>query len=80
MNIQEPAMSAPSHHSYLLRLWRERSEPSWRVTLIPVARPDERRHFADLEALCAFLRAQAGAEPDLNDDRNTTYCTPSETS
>ena len=73
-------MPEPSHHSYLLRLWRERSETSWRVTLIPVARPDAHQHFADLDALYAFLCAQAGANPDLNDDRNTTYCTPSESS
>jgi hypothetical protein len=73
-------MPAPSHHSYLLRLWRERSETSWRVTLIPVARPDAHQHFADLEALFAFLRAQTGAEPDLNDDWDTTYCTRSEIS
>lgn len=36
---------------------------------------DLRRHFADLEAPCAFLRAQAGAEPDPNDDRDSVYCT-----
>ena len=73
-------MPEPTHHSYLLRLWRERSEAPWRVTLIAVGQPEAHQHFADLDALCAFLRAQAGQEPDLNHDRNTTYCTPSETS
>ena len=73
-------MPEQSHHSYLLRLWRERSETSWRVTLIPVARPDAHQHFADLDALYAFLRTQTGTEPIVNDDVCTTYCTPSETS
>jgi hypothetical protein len=66
--------------SYLLRLWRERPDGPVRATLIAVGQPDAHQHFADLDALCAFLRAQAGAQPDLNDDRNTTYCTPSEIS
>ena len=47
------------HHSYLLRLWREHQGAPLRVTLIAVAQPDAHQHFADLEALCAFLRAQA---------------------
>jgi hypothetical protein len=34
---------------------------------------------ATLDDLCIFLRAQTGAESDLNVDRNTTYCTPSGT-
>jgi hypothetical protein len=37
------------------------------------------QHFADLEALCAFLREQRG-EVSMVHDRNTTYCTPSEIS
>ena len=73
-------MPEPIHHSYMLRLWRERSEEPWRVTLIAVVQPDERRHFDTLASCFAFLRAQAGANPDLNDDRDTTYCTPLESS
>jgi len=71
-------MSRPSPQSYLLRLWREHADAPMRATLIAVGQPDAHQHFADLDALCAFLRAQADAQPDLNDDWNTTYCTPSE--
>ena len=71
-------MSRPPPQSYLLRLWREHATAPVRATLIAVGQPDAHQHFADIEALCAFLRAQADAQPDLNDDRNTTYCTRSE--
>jgi len=73
-------MSRLSPQSYLLRLWREHPDAPMRATLIAVGQSDAHQHFADLNALCAFLRAQAGAEPDLYDDRNTTYCTPSQSS
>jgi hypothetical protein len=71
-------MPKSTHHSYLLRLWREQEGAPMRATLVAVARPEERQHFADLDALCTFLRAQASTEPDLNDDRNTRHCTSSE--
>ena len=71
-------MSRLSPQSYLLRLWREHPDTPMRATLIAVGQPDAHQHFADLAALCAFLRAQAGTEPDLNDDRNTRHCTSSE--
>ena len=51
-------MREPTHHSYLLRLWRDHAGAPWRATLIAAARPDEHRHFATLDALCAFLLAQ----------------------
>ena len=54
-------MPEPTHHSYLLRLWRERSDAPWRVTLIAVAQPDERRQFDTLEDCFAYLREQATA-------------------
>ena len=73
-------MPHPQAQSFLLRLWREHPDAPIRLTIVPVSRSDEHRHFATLDELCAFLRVQAGAEPDLNDDRNTTYCTPSESS
>ena len=73
-------MSRPPPQSYLLRLWREHPGAPLHATLIAVGQPDEQRHFADLEGLCAYLRAQAGQEPGINDDRNTTYCTRSEIS
>ena len=54
-------MPEPTHHSYMLRLWRERSDAPWRVTLIAVAQPDERRQFDTLEDCFAYLREQAAA-------------------
>ena len=73
-------MSRPPPQSYLLRLWRERPGAPMRATLIAVGQPGEQRHFADLDALCAFVRAQADQDAGLNDAWDTTYCTPSETS
>jgi hypothetical protein len=54
----------PGYRSYLLRLWRVGSAdaPSWRVSLEDV-RTHERRNFASLEQLVAFLKEQT--------DRNT---------
>lgn len=51
-------MPQSTQHSYLLRLWRERSETPWRVTLIAIAQPDEHRHFETLDACFAFLYEQ----------------------
>jgi hypothetical protein len=53
-------MPEPTHHSYLLRLWREHSQVPWRVMLIAVAQPDQRRQFDTLENCFAYLRRQAG--------------------
>ena len=64
--------------SYLLRLWREHPDAPVRATLIAVGQPEAHQHFANLEALCAFLRVQAGEEPGGHDTWNTPYCTPSE--
>jgi hypothetical protein len=60
--------------SYLLRLWRERSEAPWRVTLIMVAQPDQRRQFDTLEDCFAYLREQAAApnEPSVHPDGSST--------
>ena len=73
-------MPRPPPQSYLLRLRREHTGTPLRATLVPVAKPDEQQHFADLDALYAFLCAQTGIEPMVNDDVCTTYSTPSETS
>ena len=72
-------MPHPPPQSYLLRLWREQPGTPTRATLIPVGQPEVQRHFADLDALCAFLRAQAEQEACLNETWDTTDCTPSET-
>ena len=52
-------MPEPTHNSYMLRLWRERGEAPWRVTLIAVAQPDQQRQFDTLEDCFAFF-ARAG--------------------
>ena len=73
-------MAEPNQRSFLLRLWRDHAGAPWRTTLIDVAHASEARHFADLDALCAFLRVQADEGPGGHDTWDTTYCTPSETS
>jgi hypothetical protein len=65
-------------HSYLLRLWRDHAAAPMRATLIAVGRPNERRHFANLDELFAFLIAQA-YPVTLADDRpewDGDHCTP----
>ena len=66
-------MPEATHYSYMLRLWRERADAPWRVTVIAVAQPDERRHFDTLEDCFAFLQAQATAPsgPSLHPDGST---------
>lgn len=71
-------MTERKTHSFLLRLWRDHPGAPWRATLIDGTQPEERRHFATLDALCAFLQAQAGDVPGTNDERDTAYCNPSE--
>jgi len=67
-------MPEPTNHSYMLRLWRERSEAPWRVTLIAVAQPDQRRHFDTLEDCFAYLREQAATPngPSVHLDGSST--------
>ena len=53
------AEEAQEYQSYLLRLWRtgSRGKPTWRASL-ESAQTGERRGFADLESLFAFLEQQ----------------------
>lgn len=54
----------PAYLSYLLRLWRapDGADQPWRASLEdPLT--GERKGFADLEALCAFLHSQIEAHP-----------------
>jgi len=51
--------SPPEYLAYLLRLWREESAAHWRATL-QNPHTGERRSFADLHTLLAFLEAQTG--------------------
>jgi hypothetical protein len=71
-------MTEPKTRSFLLRLWRDHPGAPWRATLIDGTQPEERRHFATLDALYTFLCAQVGEGSGANDERDTAYCTPSE--
>lgn len=69
-------MAHPPPQSFLLRVWRERAGAPLRATLVPVAQQQAPRHFVTLEALHAFLQAEAdgAAEPIARDNPD---CTPS---
>lgn len=64
--------------SYLLRLWREHAGAPLRATLIAVAPDEAPRHFASLDALHAFLLAEAGAGAPTTHDPDDVHCTPSQ--
>jgi hypothetical protein len=56
------------YRSYLLRLWRigTADPPSWRASLED-ARTHQRRNFASLEQLYAFLMDETDGAPDSDD-------------
>lgn len=56
-------MAEQTHVSFLLRIWRPNTRSPWHVTVVDVAQPGERQHFATLDALFAFLTAQTGPAP-----------------
>jgi len=60
---KEEVVPERTYTSYLLRIWRGHARAPWHATVIDVARPGERRHFATLDALCAFLTMQTGPAP-----------------
>jgi hypothetical protein len=65
-----------TYHSYLLRIWRTGSygERTWRC-MLEDPHTGQQHGFADLDALCAFLRQQTeaftDAEPGTKDVRET---------
>lgn len=63
-------MANSTSQSYLLRLWREHPGAPLRCTVVPVHQPDERHHFATLDALYTFLREQTGAPSAPSNDLN----------
>jgi hypothetical protein len=58
----------PGYRSYLLRLWQvSTADPSsWRMSLEEV-RTHQRRNFASLEQLFAFLIEETSDAPDSDD-------------
>jgi hypothetical protein len=59
---------APTHISYLLRLWREKSSGlvQWRASLQD-PHSGQRVGFAHLDGLVAFLRERTGCVPPTED-------------
>jgi hypothetical protein len=64
------------YHSYLLRLWRDGPQQSWRASVQSTA-TGEFHHFAGIEHLVDFLQAQlhrgeapAPQAPDRGDNRD----------
>lgn len=58
-----------TYQSYLLRLWRAESQGAWRASLQSTA-TEQLLHFADVEAMIAFLVAElaaAGDDPALEE-------------
>lgn len=60
--------AASLYQSYLLRLWRDTPQSTWRASLQSAA-TEELRHFATIEELWAFLIAQMEGK---DDDRGAT--------
>ncbi len=58
--------------SYLLRLWQENGKrrPVWRASL-QSGLAGEHQSFASLDELFAFLRRQAGIDPDTENRDGT---------
>ncbi|MCB0088112.1 MAG: hypothetical protein KDE54_09390 [Caldilineaceae bacterium] len=54
--------SGGTYHSYLVRLWQDEEQTTWRA-LAQSVQSGETLHFADVESLFAFLRAQTVCEP-----------------
>ena len=76
-------MSRVPAQAYLLRLWRAHAAAPLRATVIAVAQPDAPQHFASLDALFAFLRAQtdpgavsAEGEARQAPELDHSHCTP----
>jgi hypothetical protein len=58
---QDKLQKKSNYLAYLLRLWREDKNTPWRVS-IEDPHTGERRSFANLKALIAFLEEQAGVK------------------
>jgi hypothetical protein len=65
MNIEPVSTKQPVYLSYLLRLWRTPTagEAAWRASL-ENPQTGERRGFASLDAMVAYLRRQIGLAPN----------------
>jgi hypothetical protein len=68
--VGEVPMNDPNRRymAYLLRLWQVQEDegPAWRASL-ECAETAERRSFADLEALFAFLEQETGLSTQIGE-------------
>lgn len=64
-NLPKPRKTSQLYHSYLVRLWQDESQGAWRA-LVQSVQSGETIHFADLESLFAFLRAQTLDQTQTN--------------
>ncbi len=61
--MNEPEASNPvRYQAYLLRLWQEDYQSSWRASLTAV-QGNEQISFSDLESLFIFLHTQTDGQP-----------------
>ena len=44
-----------THRSFVPRLWRANPRQHWQAILFSLANPEQRQHFASLDALAAYL-------------------------
>ncbi len=49
--------SSATYRAYLLRLWRNTPQETWRVTLRHIS-DEQEHHFSDLESLFSYLSQQ----------------------
>ncbi|MFN8440674.1 MAG: hypothetical protein U0175_07900 [Caldilineaceae bacterium] len=57
MSTQSEAFQPPRYRAYLIRLWQEHPQRSWRASAQAVQSGDK-RYFSDLHELFAFLQGQ----------------------
>ncbi len=63
MPREDPINQPVHYHSYLVRLWREQSQPHWRASLRSIQTGEE-RWFAHVEQLFIFLHTQTAGSTD----------------
>ena len=56
--------SRPIYKSFILRLWQEETQPSWRVRLEGISDHTNPRYFSDLQSLLRFLESLSKSPPE----------------
>ncbi|MCE7989829.1 MAG: hypothetical protein DYG89_52450 [Caldilinea sp. CFX5] len=60
-----PHKQARRYHSYLVRLWHDDQQTTWRA-LAQSVQTGEIVHFVDLTSLFAFLQAQTDGQTEVS--------------